>query len=163
MAPWRPIVLWAPPRTVVTCHGFRRTLNRHTHTHTTASHPACFRTAILAIIPKPNKADRSSPRSYRPITLLSVLRKGLERLLARKMAWLTVTLQVTNNQQFGALPLRSSVDLTTCLTHDVEEALATGYKASLLTMDVKGAFDTVLPGRLAPRLREQGWLDYLVR
>jgi hypothetical protein len=126
-------------------------------------HPAYFRTTILAIIPKPNKADRSSPRSYRPIALLSVLGKGLKRLLARKIAWLTVTLRVTNSQQFGALPLRSSVDLTTCLTHDVEEALATGYKASLLTMDVKGAFDAVLPGRLARRLREQGWPDHLVR
>jgi hypothetical protein len=79
------------------------------------------------------------------------------------MAWLAVTLQVTNSQQFGALPLRSSVDLTTCLTHDVEKALASGYKASLLTIDVKGAFDAVLPGRLTYRLREQGWPDHLVR
>jgi len=79
------------------------------------------------------------------------------------MAWLAVTLQVTNSQQFGALPLRSSVDLTTCLTHDVEKALASGYKASMLTIDVKGAFDAVLPGRLAYRLREQGWPDHLVR
>ena len=71
------------------------------------------------------------------------------------MAWLTVTLQVTNSQQFGALPLQLSVDLTTCLTHNIEKALASGYKASLLTMDVKGAFDAVLPGRLALRLREQ--------
>jgi hypothetical protein len=30
-------------------------------------------------------------------------------------------------------------------------------------MDVKGAFDAVLPGRLAYRLREQGWPEYLVR
>jgi hypothetical protein len=117
-------------------------------------HLACFRTAILAIIPKPNKTDRSSPRSYRPIALLSVLGKGLERLLAWKMSWLVVTLQVINNQQFGALPLRSFIDLTTCLTHDVEEALSSGQKASLLTMDVKGAFDAVLPGRLTCRLRE---------
>jgi hypothetical protein len=44
----------------------------------------------------------------------------------------------------------------TCLTHDVEKALTFGYKASLLTMDVKGAFDVVLPGRLAFKLHEQG-------
>ena len=94
---------------------------------------------------------------------MSVLGKGLERLVARKMAWLAVTLQVIGPQQFGALPLRSSVDLTTCLTHDVEEALLNGQKASFLTMDVKGAFDAVLPGRLAHRLREQGWPDHLVR
>lgn len=38
-------------------------------------HPRFFRTAILAIIGKLNKADMSSPRSYRPIALLSVLGK----------------------------------------------------------------------------------------
>jgi hypothetical protein len=126
-------------------------------------HPTCFRTAILAIIPKPNKADRSSPRSYRPIALLSVLGKGLERLIASKMSWLAITLQVVGKQQFGALPLRSSVDLTTCLTYDVERALSAKKKASFLTMDVKGAFDAVLPGRLIRRLREQGWPDHLVQ
>jgi hypothetical protein len=30
-------------------------------------------------------------------------------------------------------------------------------------MDVKGAFDGVLPGRLVRRLREQGWPECLVR
>jgi hypothetical protein len=78
------------------------------------------------------------------------------------MAWLAVTLQVTNSQQFGTLLLRSSVDLTTCLIHNVKKALASGYKASLLTIDVKGAFNAVLLGRLARRLREQGWPDHLV-
>jgi hypothetical protein len=126
-------------------------------------HPAPFRTAILAIIPKPNKPDRTSPRAYRPIALLSVLGKGLERLIARKLAWLAISLRVLADQQFGALPLRSSVDLTTCLTHDIEEALNKGLKATLLTMDIKGAFDAVLPGRLVRRLRKQGWPDNLVR
>ncbi|CCD54904.1 hypothetical protein BofuT4_uP161930.1 [Botrytis cinerea T4] len=47
-------------------------------------HPECFRLAIVAIISKPNKTDRSSPRSYRSIFLLSVLGKCLERLIAKK-------------------------------------------------------------------------------
>jgi hypothetical protein len=126
-------------------------------------HPKCFRRAIVAIIQKPKKDDRSSPGSYRPIALLSVLGKGLERLIARQMSWIAVTHKVLASQQFGALPLRSAVDLTTCLTHDVEEALNKGHTASLLTLDVKGAFDTVLPGRLVNRLREQGWPDNLTR
>jgi hypothetical protein len=57
-------------------------------------HPKCFRQAILAIIQKANKPDRSSPRSYRPIALLAVLGKGLERLIARNMAWITVNQKV---------------------------------------------------------------------
>ena len=68
-------------------------------------HPACFQMAILAITPKPNKADRSSPQSYRPIALLSVLGKGLERLITHKIAWLAISLQIVGKQQFGALLL----------------------------------------------------------
>ncbi|EED20549.1 conserved hypothetical protein [Talaromyces stipitatus ATCC 10500] len=98
-----------------------------------------------------------------PLTLgLSVLGKGLERLVARNMAWISIHHKVLARQQFGALPLRSATDLTTCLTHDVEQALNQGMTASLLTLDVKGAFDSVLPGRLIRRLREQGWPTNLV-
>ena len=126
-------------------------------------HPACFRTAILVILSKNNKPDKTSPRAYRPIALLSVLGKGLERLLARRMSWLAIEAKILAKQQFGALPLRSAVDLTTCLTHDVETALNQGLVASLLILDIKGAFDSVLIGRLVRRLREQGWPDPLVR
>src|SRR5205814_4389667 len=45
---------------------------------------------------------------------------------------------------------------------NIAEVWASGQKASFLTMDVKGAFDAVLPGRLICRLREQGWPDHLV-
>jgi len=125
-------------------------------------HPACFRVAILAILSKPNKPDKTSPRAYRPIALLSVLGKGLERLIAKRMSWIAITFGVLAKQQFGALPLRSATDLTTCLTHDIESALNQGKVASLLTLDVKGAFDAVLPGRLVNRLRTQGWSSNLV-
>ncbi|KAI9039460.1 reverse transcriptase [Aspergillus affinis] len=129
----------------------------------TGYHPQCFRHAVLAIIQKPNKTDWANPRSYRPIALLSVLGKGLERLIARNMAWIAISYKVLASQQFGALPLRSAVDLTTCLLHDVEQTLNQGKTASLLTFDIKGAFDGVLPGRLVYRLRTQGWPENLVR
>ncbi|KAI0997817.1 hypothetical protein K3495_g10370 [Podosphaera aphanis] len=111
---------------------------------------------------KPNKADLFSPRSYRLIALLSVLRIGLERLIAKRIAWVVVRNKILTTQQFGALPGRSAVDLTTCISHDVKRALSEGRTASMLTLDVKGAFDAVLPGRLARRMREQGWPESLV-
>jgi hypothetical protein len=57
------------------------------------------------------------------------------------MSWIAVTLKVLTNQQFGALPLRSAT----------------------VTLDIKKAFQAVLPGRLVCRLREQVWPDLLVR
>lgn len=56
-------------------------------------HPEAFRTAEVAIIPKAGR-DPSSVRAYQPIALLSCLGKGLERLVARKMSYLAVKLNL---------------------------------------------------------------------
>ncbi|KAI1000536.1 hypothetical protein K3495_g7662 [Podosphaera aphanis] len=107
-------------------------------------HSNRFRPAVLAMLQKFNKSDLSSSRAYHAIAFLSVLGKGLERLLARRIAWIAVQEKILASQQFGAPPGRSAVNLTTCLTHDVERALNEGRTASMLTLDVKGAFDAVL-------------------
>ncbi|KAI0993699.1 hypothetical protein K3495_g14485 [Podosphaera aphanis] len=98
------------------------------------------------MLSKPNKSDKSNPRSYRPIALLSVLGKGLERLVARRLSWVALNAKVLASQQFRAVPLRSATDLTACLVHDVETALNSKLTSSVLTLDVKGTFDGVLPG-----------------
>ena len=126
-------------------------------------HPTPFRQAELCAIPKPGKRDRTSLRSYRLIALLSGLGKGLERIVARRLAREAVTRRVLPTGYHGAAPLRSACDLAVELTHDVERAFATGETASLLTFDVKGAYDAVLPGRLVNRLRQQGWPACAVR
>ena len=128
----------------------------------TGWHPRLFRKAAIVAIPK-EKPDMSSPRSYRPIALLSVLGKGLERLVARRIAWTAIKKKVLHPQHFGALPGRSATDLAAAVVHDMEEALLRGQVGTMLTLDVKGAFDAVLPGRLVRRLQEQGWPPNLVR
>lgn len=120
-------------------------------------HPKIFRTAEVTFLPKPNKRDLSSKKSWRPIVLLSCLGKGLERLMAKRISVAAVTHNVISQQQFGALQKHSATDLVGCLIHNIEVARSKGNLASLLTIDVKGAFDTVLPGRLIQRLQEQGW------
>jgi hypothetical protein len=115
------------------------------------------------MIAKPGRRDLTEPRAWRPISLLSCLGKGLERLIARRLAWAAVHYSVLHPQQAGALPKRSATDLVTALIHDIEEAFARKKVATLVTMDVQGAFDTVMRNRLVLRLREQGWPDYLAR
>ena len=125
-------------------------------------HPTPFRQATLVAIPKPGKRDRSSPRSYRLIALLSVLGKGLERVLAQRMAWVAIKHKILHPQQIGALPGRSASDLAACLIHDIEDARARGLRTTMLTLDIKGAFDAVLSGCLTQRLQDQGWPAKLV-
>ena len=133
------------------------------HCAATGWHPTPFQQALLVALPKPGKKDYSSPRSYRLIALLSTLGKGLERLIARRLAWTAIKHKVLHPQQFGALPCRSATDLAAALVHDIEESWARGLSASILTLDLKGAFDAVLSGRLNHRLRRQGWPATVLR
>ena len=126
-------------------------------------HPKPFRVAEVVMIAKPGRRDLTTARAWRPISLLSCLGKGLERLLARRLAWASIHYGVLHSQQIGALPKRSAVDLVAALIHDIEEAFAQKQVATLLTMDVQGAFDTVMRNRLVLRLREQGWPEHLAK
>ncbi|KAJ6437079.1 reverse transcriptase [Purpureocillium lavendulum] len=126
-------------------------------------HPLRFKEAEVVMIEKPGKRDLSKARAWRPISLLSCLGKGLERLIARRLAWASIRYGILHPQQVGALPKRSAVDLVAALVHDIETALANSQVATLVTMDVQGAFDTVMRNRLILRLRQQGWPTHLVR
>lgn len=126
-------------------------------------HPKAFQRAEVVVLPKPNKRDLSSVRAWRPIALLSCLGKGLERLIARLLSKTSLKYGVLSPQQFGALPKRSALDLVGCLIHEIEKARSRGMMSSLLTLDVKGAFDTVLPGRMRLRLGDQGWPDWIIK
>ncbi|KAF4460560.1 reverse transcriptase [Fusarium albosuccineum] len=112
---------------------------------TIGHHPRPFKEAEVVMIAKPGRRDLTSPRAWRPVSLLSCLGKGLERLIARRLAWAAVHYSVLHPQQAGALPKRSATDLVTALVHDIEEAFARKKVATLVTMDI------------------QGWPDHLAR
>jgi hypothetical protein len=108
----------------------------------------CFllslKSAKIIMLPKPGKRDYTQLNAWRPISLLSTLGKGLERLLAQQMAIRAIQADVLAPCHFGALPGRSAIDLVQVLVHRVEEAFQQGKDASLLLLDVKGAFNAVI-------------------
>lgn len=119
--------------------------------------PAQWKLAEVAMIPKAGKTDYTSPRSWRPIALLSCIGKGLERTVARRIAWTAMIHKILSPQHGGALPKRSAADLTAALTHDTEAAWAHGKHVTMVTLDVQGAFDALLKNRLLHRMAQQGW------
>ena len=115
------------------------------------------------MIPKLNKRDLSKVSTWRPISLLSCPSKGLERVIARRMAYAAIRYSILHPNQAGALPKRSAVDIVVSLIYDIEKALAAGQVATLVTEDVMGAFDAILRNRMILCLRRQGWPDFLIQ
>ena len=130
---------------------------------TVGHHPRIWREARVVMVPKPNKDDAADPRNWRPIALLSVLSKGLERYVARWLAYLAVDKGVLSATHFGATPRRATLDLVLSFVSRIEAALREGKHAALLLQDVEGAFDGVSHARLLSRLRLQGWDARLLR
>lgn len=89
-------------------------------------YPSVFKTAEVVMIPKLNKRDLSKVSTWRPILLLSCLSKGLERVVARRMAHTAIKYGILHPNQAGALLKRSAVDIVVSLIYDVEKALAAG-------------------------------------
>ncbi|CVL09069.1 related to reverse transcriptase [Fusarium mangiferae] len=96
-------------------------------------------------------------------TSVAYSRDASSQTITRRLARAAIYYNVLHPQQAGALPKRSATDLVTALIHDIEEAFARNKVATLVTMDIQGAFDTVMRNRLVLRLREQGWPDHLAR
>ena len=105
--------------------------------------PKAFKLAEVILLPKPGR-NLSTAKGWRPIALLSSLGKGLERLVAKRIAYSALTNKAVSQQLFGALSGRSANDLVSCVIHDVKHAMKRQKKAILVTLDVQGAFDAVL-------------------
>jgi hypothetical protein len=65
------------------------------------------------MLPKVGKKDKTSVRSWRPIALLSCISKGVERIIARRIAWTALMSGILSRQHGGALPKRSVMDFIT--------------------------------------------------
>jgi len=94
-----------------------------------------WRRALVVAIPKPEK-PLGNPKSYRPISLLCVPVKILERLIYARVETIIDPLQA------GFRHGRSTVDQVTLLTQDIEDSFSAKKKAGAVLVDLTAAYDT---------------------
>lgn len=102
--------------------------------------PSVWKKGIVKIFLKNKDKDPSEVKSYRPVTLLSVLGKAGEKLIVRRMRrWLNEE-DLLSGKQYGFMEGRGTVDALMRVRRDVEE---TGEKYVLaVSLDISGAFDS---------------------
>ncbi|KAF8632101.1 hypothetical protein AX17_004926 [Amanita inopinata Kibby_2008] len=107
------------------------------------THPQAFKVGIIAVVPKPRKADSSNQHSYRPIALLECLGKLVEKIVAQRLTYEAGRENLIPTNQFGGRDKSSVIDACLSLTHDIQAAWKNGLSLSFLAIDVKGYFDNV--------------------
>ncbi|MBJ5547115.1 reverse transcriptase family protein [Salmonella enterica subsp. enterica serovar Derby] len=79
--------------------------------------------------------------SYRPISLLSLLGKILERLLARHLRKFLDDNRIIQNEQFGFMPHHSTTQQLLRINEFVTEGFGRRMKTAIIFLDVEKAFD----------------------
>lgn len=130
---------------------------------TNAHFPAAWKGASVIGIAKPGK-PRTSPASYRPISLLSSLGKLYERILLTRILRFTAENNVIIDEQFGFRSGHSCVQQVHRVTEHVLDGFSRfqGLKTGAIFLDVAKAFDKVWHNGLIYKLYLLGMPDRLV-
>lgn len=124
--------------------------------------PAHFRDAITVVLRKPGKDDYAQPKAYRPIALLNTLGKALEAVVANRIAYVADTHGLLPSRHTGGRKLASTEHAMHFLLQRIHQAWSEGKVASLLLLDVAGAYDNVSRERLLHNLRKRRISDKIV-
>jgi len=103
--------------------------------------PKTFKIGQLTLFHKSNK-DPKLPDSYRPINLLPGIGKALEKLLIQRLRHSNVKNKIYHPNQYGFMP---GVSTEHAINDVIEEIKNQKNKkhALLITLDLKGAFDSL--------------------
>ena len=105
------------------------------------------------------------PKAYRPVALLNTLGKLLEAIVARQILYLAEQHNLLPKTQKGAQPGRSTLTALELLVEQIRAVWSTHQRlvATLLSLDISGAFDNVSHKRLIHNLRNTGIPDWIGR
>ena len=122
-------------------------------------HP--WTTAKVVPIAKPNKADYSLPKAYRPISLLECCGKLLERIVATCLLFDLNEYSILPPSQFGSRDKHCAIDAAMVIAHTAQQGRASGFPTALLLFDIQGFFDNVCRDHLVYLLRLFGFPDHV--
>ncbi|EAQ84332.1 hypothetical protein CHGG_08346 [Chaetomium globosum CBS 148.51] len=121
--------------------------------------PSQWRNAKIIPLKKPGKSDYTLAKSWRPISLLSTLGEILEAVIAERLSYAVETFGLLPGNHFGARKRRSTEQALLLLQEQIYKAWRARKVLSLISFDVKGAYNGVFKDRLLQRLRARGIPD----
>ena len=119
-------------------------------------YPNKWKESITVVLHKPGKPSYEVPKAYCPIALLNTLGKLFSSLIADDLSHYCKTREVFPKTQFGGRPARCTSDSMMPLTHSIKKAWRSKKVASILFLDVQGAFPNVVKEVLLHNMRSQG-------
>ncbi|CAK1583173.1 unnamed protein product [Parnassius mnemosyne] len=101
--------------------------------------PSKWKEAAVVVLRKSEKEDYTHPKSYRPIGLLPVLGKVVEKMMVRRIKWHIVP--KISKSQYGFMPQRSTEDSLYDMIQYIKARTNDKKLVLLVSLDIEGAFD----------------------
>jgi hypothetical protein len=125
--------------------------------------PDQWRRAKIIPLKKPGKEDYTIAKAWRPISLLATLGKILESVVAERLSYAVETYGLLPTNHFGARKQRSAEQALMLLQESIYNAWRGRKILSLVSFDVKGAYNGVCKERLLQRMRARRIPEQLIR
>ena len=110
--------------------------------------PRQWKIGQIIMTAKPGK-DPTDVTTYRPISLLPLLSKILEKLLLRRLTPILTSQQLIPDHQFGFRPRHGTIEQAHRLVHKIQEDFRHKRYCTATFIDISQAFDKVWhPGLL---------------
>ena len=128
----------------------------------TGHFPQALKQAHMFLIPKPNK-DPTDPSSYRPIALLDILAKILEKIISYRLRQHLETTHQLNPNQYGFRPNKSTEQIIYTSLYFLDTYHKQRRFTASASLDVAKAFDKVWHKGLIYKLFNNYNIPYLTK
>ena len=118
--------------------------------------------SLTAVIHKPARQAYDIPKVYRPIALLNTIAKIFTVLVAEDITTLAEQHRLLPSCHFDGRPEHHTTDSMHLLTHRIKQAWRNGRVASVLFLDIEGAFPNAVKDQLLRNMRKRRVPEALV-
>jgi exonuclease III len=125
--------------------------------------PSQWKHAKIIPLKKSGKENYTFAKAWRPISLLATLGKILESVIAERISHAVETYGLLPTNHFGARKQRSAEQALLLLQEQIYTAWRGRKIVSLISFDVKGAYNGVCKERLLQRMKARGIPEKLLR
>ena len=112
--------------------------------------------------PGHNKGDKQILKNYRPISLLPIAGKMLERLLYDRLFEFFIANNSISKNQSGFRPGDSCINQLLSITHEIYQSFDDNLEVRAVFLDISKAFDKVWHKGLVFKLKQNGILDKIL-
>lgn len=118
--------------------------------------PRPWREVDCIFLPKVGKPDYQERRAYRPISLMSVLFKTLERLVLWRLEETALVINPLHKNQFGGLSGLSTENALSKVVNTIDKGIGQGHYVCGVFLDIKGAFDNLKYASIIKEFKSRG-------